>query len=113
MHTIVNFDTGETVEVSALPPIEHVPTLDDYRLAIQRHIDATARQRGYDSGVTCASYVGSTNATWAAEAAALIAGRDAFWAHAYTVLARVEAGERAQPTVAEFIAELPAIGWPQ
>jgi hypothetical protein len=89
------------------------PFLDDYRRAIQLHVDGTAQQRSYDSGITCSSYVNSTNLAWAAEAAAFVAWRDAVWAHAYAELAKVEAGLREQPSVAEIIDELPVIGWPQ
>ncbi|KRE13459.1 hypothetical protein ASE63_18475 [Bosea sp. Root381] len=110
------WQNDEIVEVSdeELGPIPGPPplTVDDYRRAIQAHIDTTARQRNYDSGVTCASYLGSTNTAWAAEATAFVAWRDAVWAHAYTELAAVEAGEREQPTVAEIVDELPAMGWP-
>jgi len=49
---------------------------------------------------------------WAAEAAAFAAWRDAVWTYAYAELAKVQAGQRAQPTVTDLIAELPAIIWP-
>lgn len=88
------------------------PTVEDYRGAIQGHVDATAQARNYDSGITCASYVGSTNPAWAAEAAAFIAWRDAVWGYAYGELEKVQAGERPQPSIAEIVAELPAICWP-
>lgn len=38
--------------------------------------------------------------------------RDAVWTYVYEQLALVQAGQRTQPTIAEFIAELPAIVWP-
>lgn len=88
------------------------PSLDDYRLAIQSHIDAAAGQRSYDSGLTCASYVGSTNPTWAAEASAFVAWRDAVWVYAYAELAKVEGGQRPQPTVETILDELPSMVWP-
>jgi len=86
--------------------------LGDYRSAIQAHVDATARSRDYDSGVSCTSWVASTNPVWAAEAQAFVAWRDAVWAYAYTELAKVEAGQREQPNVAALLAELPAMSWP-
>lgn len=89
------------------------PALDDYRRAIQSHIDATAQARNYDSGATCAGYVNSTNSAWAAEATAFVAWRDAAWAYAYAELAKVQDGARPQPTVAEIVGELPAIDWPE
>lgn len=98
-------------------PFEPVPepapiTLDDFRRAFQAHIDATASQRSYDSGITCASYVGSTNPAWAAEATAFTAWRDAVWTYAYAELAKVESGQRPQPTVEAILAELPSMVWP-
>jgi uncharacterized membrane protein YgcG len=90
------------------PPL----TEQDYARAVQEHVDATARGRGYDSGVSLASYAGSAVATWAAEAAAFVGWRDAVWVYVYAQLAAVQAEEREQPTVAELIAELPVIAWP-
>jgi len=86
--------------------------LGDYRSAIQAHVDATARARDYDSGVSCASWVASTNPAWSAEAQAFVAWRDAVWAYAYTELAKVEAGQRTQPTIDALLVELPAMAWP-
>ncbi len=106
---------GEAVEISEEEldaPGAAPPTIHDFRRAIQAHVDATAQARSYDSGVTCSSYVNSTNEAWAAEAATFVAWRDAVWAHAYAELAKVESGQRGQPSVADIINELPAIGWP-
>jgi len=103
---------GITVE-EVPPPEPGPPTLDDYRIAIQAHIDATAQERQYDSGVSCASYVNSINPLWSAEATAFIAWRDAVWAYAFQELAKVENGEREQPTIDEFLSELPQIEWPE
>lgn len=94
-------------------PVALPPALDDYRLAIQSHVDAVAQARNYDSGLTCASYVGSTNPTWATEASAFVAWRDAVWVHAYAELAKVEAAQRPQPTIEAFLSELPAMAWPE
>lgn len=87
-------------------------TLDDYRHAIQSHVDAVARQRNYEGGVACASYANSTLPAWAGEAAAFIAWRDAVWVYVFTELAKVENSEREQPTIPALLAELPAIDWP-
>lgn len=87
-------------------------TVDDYAAAIEAHTNAVARVRGYRDGDRLASYVGSTNAVWAAEAHAFAAWRDGVWAHAYAQMAAVEAGQRPQPSVADLVAELPVISWP-
>lgn len=109
---VVPMEPEEQADYLASIAFEPVPQLDDYRGAIQAHVDMTAQARSYDSGITCASYVGSTNPGWAAEAAAFVAWRDAVWVYAYTELAKVEAGTRPQPSVGEIIAELPAMAWP-
>lgn len=85
---------------------------DDFADAIEAHVDAAAKSRNYASAVSLASYVQSTNAQWAAEAQAFVAWRDAAWGYAYGELAKVQAGQRAIPSVAEMISELPAIAWP-
>lgn len=86
--------------------------VDDYKAAIVAHLDATAQSRLYDSAVSMATYVGSTNPQWAAEATAFVAWRDAVWIYAYTELDQVMSSQRPQPTVAELIAELPDMEWP-
>lgn len=90
------------------PPL----ALDDYKLAIVAHLDTKAQERRYDNAVSIATYVGSTNPQWAAEAEAFVAWRDAVWAYSYAELDKVLAGQRPQPTVEEFLGELPAMTWP-
>lgn len=112
---LVELLPDEVVEIRAIQAALSTPlppTIDHYRQAIQAFVDETAQQRNYDSGLTCASYVGSTNPAWAAEAAAFVAWRDVVWAYAYGELDKVQAGQRSQPTVAEMIGELPELIWP-
>lgn len=99
---------GNTIPPYAPP----APTLEDYETAIQAVIDATAREKLFRDGVTLASYTASTNPQWAAEAIAFVAWRDGVWAYAYTELAKVQAGQRDQPTVEEFLIEIEPIVWP-
>lgn len=96
----------------AVTPPPAAPTITDFESAIQGHIDAAARIRGYTSGLSLVSYLSSTNPTWAAEAAAFLPWRDAVWAYVYQQLALVQAAQRVQPTPSAFIDELPAIVWP-
>lgn len=91
---------------------DKLPKQADYAAAIQAHVDGAARSRGYHDGFALAGYVTSTVPTWADEAAAFIAWRDAVWSYAYGELAKVQAGERAQPTILELVGELPGISWP-
>lgn len=89
------------------------PGLYQYRVAIQEVVDSKAQERRYDNGNSLASYVNSTIAEWATEAAAFVAWRDQVWAYAYAALAEVEAGVRPAPTVAEILSELPVMAWPE
>lgn len=88
------------------------PNETDYASAIQSFIDQTAQSKKYADGVTLASYKDSTVPLWAAQSAVFIAWRDAVWVYAYSELAKVQAGERPQPSVADFLLELPEIAWP-
>ncbi len=87
------------------------PTLDDYEAAIQAHIDATAGQRGYSSGVSCASYVTDPNPAWSAQAVAFVGWRSAVWTQVYAQLTAVQGGAP-PPTLRGLIAALPAMEWP-
>lgn len=88
------------------------PVISDYESAIQALVDATATERKFRDGVTMASYVNSTNPQWAAEAVAFVAWRDGVWAYAYSELDKVMTGQRPQPTIEEFLAEIDPIDWP-
>ncbi len=106
----------KTVPVDDGEPVANHPGLnpvDVYRLEIQAMIDAKATERQYDSGATLASYVNSTIEQWAAEAQAFVAWRDTVWLYALVELDKVQKAERDQPSVEEFLAELPVFEWPR
>lgn len=88
------------------------PKLIDFQIAVQTVIDEAARAERFNDGVALASYVTSTVEPWAAQAQAFVAWRDDVWQYAYSELSKVEAGEREQPSVADFLMELPQIVWP-
>lgn len=100
---------GGVIDPYVAPPVTEAVCA----AAIQLHIDATAKSRGYADGVALAGYSTSAIPTWAAEAASFIAWRDQVWVHAYTELAKVQGGQRAVPTIDGLIAELPTIKWPE
>lgn len=83
-----------------------------YENAIQNLVDSTARERQFRDGVMLASYTASTKPKWAAEAQAFVAWRDNVWFYAYGQLAKVQAGQRPQPTVEQFLGEIAPIAWP-
>lgn len=80
--------------------------------AVQRHLDETARTRGYDGILSLASYAASTHPPFAAEGRAGADWRDSVWGYCYQVLADVQAGTRPIPTAEQLIGELPAMVWP-
>lgn len=99
----------------APPPAQPVPPAQikaELTAAVQRHLDAQARARGYDGILSLCSYAASADPAFAAEAQVGVAWRDAVWRHCYQVLAEVEAALRTTPAEAELIAELPAMAWP-
>lgn len=95
------------VVLPILPPSEN-----DFKVAVQGVLDAKAQERNYDGILSLCSYASSTNPIFAAEAAAGAAWRDAVWAHCYRALTDVLNNQRQPPTVAELVAELPAMDWP-
>lgn len=118
---VINAETGEAVERPlTLEEIAEIgshpepspPTITDYENAIQNLVDSTARERQFRDGVTLASYIGSTKPKWAEEAQAFVAWRDNVWFYAYGELAKVQAGQRPQPTVEQFLGEIAPIAWP-
>lgn len=81
--------------------------------AVQQRLDTFARTRGYDGILSAATYATSTVAKFAAEGQCAVNARDAHWNACYQILADVQSGARAMPTVDEVLAEMPALAWPQ
>ncbi|NBE05921.1 hypothetical protein [Paragemmobacter ruber] len=77
--------------------------------AIDAHVEATAQAKGYNGAAHLASYVASTVPAWAAEAQAFVAWRDAVWLAAYAM----QETAVPPPAVADVIAGLPVIEWPE
>jgi hypothetical protein len=87
-------------------PVAAPLSLDDYRNAIQRHLDAKAHANFYDdikSAALRAGYPGPFHA----EGVRYAQWMDACWAKGYDVLNAVENGTRPAPTLAQLINELP------
>lgn len=100
-------------EIEALAiTIAAAATMRLFEETIEAHIEATATERGYAGSTRIATYVASTKPAWKAEAEAFLAWRDDIWEYAFAELASVQAGDRDEPTIEAFIAELPAITWP-
>lgn len=98
---------------NGVPQPEHpgLNPIEVYRLEIQALIDSKAQEKQYDSGATLASYVNSTIPKWASEAELFIAWRDSVWLYALVELDKVVNGEREQPSLEDFLNELPKLNW--
>lgn len=101
---------GQQFTAPALDPLSVQATA---LVAIQQLLDNVAMAHGYDSMERLCSYSQSTHAKWASEGAYGIQYRDACWLAAQSIHDAVNAGQRTLPTVAEVLAEMPAVEWPQ
>ena len=76
-------------------------------------MNSTAFARGYDSIATAISYAEEPAVPkFQNDGKAFRAWRSLVWAYAYEQLAAVKAGERTQPTVEDFLLELPDLELP-
>ena len=74
--------------------------------AVQGVLDAKAREYGYDNIVSACSYAGYEN-PFQAEGQAMLSWRGSVWKYCYDQLAEIEAGNREEPALEDFLAELP------
>lgn len=77
--------------------------------AVQHVLDAKAQELLYDNCLSVCSYIDTGVPKFDAEGRAFRAWRSAVWAKGYEILAQVQAGQRAIPTEAELISELPQL----
>ena len=97
----------ELVSKTKVDPIENAQKY--YIDKIQEMLDSTAQSFGYDNIISMCTYVGSSNAKFAAEGKAALDFRDKTWEAGYQILSDVAAGKRPVPTIADVVAELPTI----
>lgn len=85
-----------------------------FTAAIQLRLDAFAHTRNYDNILSACTYATSAIPKFRDEGQACVNLRDATWAAAYAILAKVQAGQHPMPTsLADIEADLPALEWPQ
>ncbi len=100
----------EPVPEEPPPPLTPERIKQELTFSVQRHLDATAANMGYDNIYTACTYADEPAVPlFQQEGQALRAWRSLVWAHCHTVMAAVAAGQRAVPTSEELIAELPAL----
>lgn len=79
--------------------------------AVQAYMDTKVQECGYDGILSACSYVNTGIERFDNEGAACRAWRSAVWDKCYAMLAEVQVGTRAVPTVEELISELPKLEW--
>lgn len=81
--------------------------------SVQRHLDAQAKTRGYDSIFTAVTYAEEPAVSaFQSEGRAFRQWRSLVWAKCYEFLAEVQSGKRDVPTEEELLAALPKIVLP-
>ena len=84
-----------------------------FESATQDFMDGKAQEMGYDSLLTAISYAEEPEVEqFQEEGRAFRAWRSRVWAYAHEQLRQVMAGEKAQPTVEDFVAGLPELELP-
>lgn len=84
-----------------------------YENAVQAKLDGAAQAARYDSIATAVSYSEEPAVPkFQNDGKAFRAWRSLVWAYTYEQLAAVKAGERTQPTVEDFLLELPELELP-
>ena len=105
-------------EIDAYNQKKALETQTEASRQIQLLLDNTALEHGYDSIISLCTYSNSTNAKWASEGQYGCNFRDACWSKAEEIQDAVIAGNWPTtgagqlPTVAQVLAEMPAVSWP-
>ena len=77
--------------------------VEDYEDAVQRYLDETVQQKGYDNVYTCLSYKGDPDPIFSAEADAVLNWRSQVWRTAQGILNQWQHGQIEQPTISQVI----------
>ena len=88
-------------------------TIAEYTSVLDDILNKKAHEKQYSSGVSCASYAGSTNPIWASESAAFISWRDACYIYAFDYLNKANPGEIDNPSLEGFVSGIPEMSWPE
>ncbi|WP_158894654.1 MULTISPECIES: hypothetical protein [unclassified Pseudomonas] len=105
-----NIDTSKLITKAHKQEQAQIALTGTFEQAIQGHLDAAAKTRGYDSIATAVSYAEEPAvAKFQDDGKAMRAWRSLVWAYAYQELNKVKAGEREIPALEAFLAELPAL----
>jgi hypothetical protein len=104
----MTIDFTKAVTAEAKAAAAQAALLTACQRAVDAHVEAAAKAKGYNSAAHMASYVASTVEAWADEATAFVAWRDAVWLATIDMLTQIKAGKMDPPdTPADVIARLP------
>ena len=108
---------GWTYEDGVLsPPVQPEKTPEEIykelESAVDSHVDAVAKTKGYDSRITVTMRAGYEN-PWQAEGIAFGQWMDSCYLYCQQAQADILAELRPIPTKTELIAELPEMVWPE
>jgi hypothetical protein len=108
--------TREQLLAMDTPELQHMYNVyqfvDKGTPRLKSYLDSVAQQKQYADAISCTSYANSTNLEWKAEAEAFIAWRDSVFNYIIAQQILMQNGDRPIPDFAEFLEELPVIGWP-
>lgn len=105
---IIDWDKVETFEQKNEK--RRQAKLIGFRSAIQSHLDSVAQSYGYDGIATAVTYAEEPSVPkFQAEGQAFRAWRSVVWDYSYAELAKFDAGLRPEPSIEEFILELPVL----
>lgn len=93
------------------PPLTVQERIAALVVAVDNHLHAAARAKGYDSIVTAALRAGYPG-PFHDEGVAFATWMDACYAQCYVLLAQWQAGELTEPTAEELVAMLPTLELP-
>lgn len=92
------------------PPPTLEQEVEQFKAAIQSHMDSVAKDAGYDDIKAAVTYAEEPAVPkFQVEGLAFRAWRSLVWDYGYAQLAKVASGERAKPTITELLAELPLL----
>ena len=83
----------------------------EIKLAVQNTLDLKAKEKDYDTAVSLASYVTSTDDEFHEQANRFIAWRDQCWRKCFEVIGLFNNGDIPMPTVGEVLRQLPTLDW--
>lgn len=108
----MTIDFSKVITAEAKTEAAQAAFAETIRQAVDAHVEATAKSKGYNGAAHLASYAASSVAAWADEAAAFIAWRDSAWLTVFDKLELVSDGLESPPAnAAAMIDELPTIVW--